>query len=293
MFGVTASRSLAAAVILAAVLVSADCGGSGSPPGPSPSPTPTPPTTPTPPAPPVVNPCSAVAGFFERAAGHRQRCRVHRSSRPTDSSVVWLQLLGSDGLRPGVLLGHRHRHEGGADGGALPDRHDKSGGRLHGRRQAAHHDQGVLRQARATPASGRRRWTWAWSSSRRRWSGLRFRCSPAAPLTGGEVGRDRRLGHRWRVRRAARTLRCRNADRLARHPTPTSRRTSASRRAASARAIPAGRCSSSSGGVWAVAGVTSSVTSRVPERDEQLRQRVQQQHQESFILKYVPGASER
>ncbi len=102
MLGVTVSRFLAAAVILAAVLVAADCGGSGSSPAPSPSPTP--PTTPTPPAPPVVNPCSVLSAFFGAPQGivNGVACTDEQADR---SSVVWLQMQDDDGRALGYCSG--------------------------------------------------------------------------------------------------------------------------------------------------------------------------------------------
>jgi hypothetical protein len=102
MFGVTVSRFLAAAVILAAVIVSAGCGGGGSSPAPSPSPTP--PTTPTPPAAPVVNPCSVLSGFFGAPQGivNGVACTDEQADR---SSVVWLQMQDGDGRALGYCSG--------------------------------------------------------------------------------------------------------------------------------------------------------------------------------------------
>jgi hypothetical protein len=107
MIGVTVFRFLTAAVILAAVLVSADCGGSGSSPPPttpSPPPTTPPSTTPTPPAPPVVNPCSVLSGFFNAPQGivNGVVCTDEQADR---SSVVWLQMQDGDGRSLGYCSG--------------------------------------------------------------------------------------------------------------------------------------------------------------------------------------------
>jgi len=103
MFGVTTSRSLAAACLLAVGLSPAGCGGNGSSGGaaPSPSPAPTPPTQPTAPA---VNPCSVFSGFFDSPQGivNGIACTDEQADR---SSVIWLQLLGSDGREQGYCSG--------------------------------------------------------------------------------------------------------------------------------------------------------------------------------------------
>ena len=104
MSGVTASRFLAAAVISAAALVSADCGGGGS--SSSPAPTPVPPTapTPTPPTTPVGNACSVLSGLLDAPMGivNGTACT---SQQADSSSVVWLQMSDGDGLSLGYCSG--------------------------------------------------------------------------------------------------------------------------------------------------------------------------------------------
>ena len=104
MFGATASRLLAAAAVLAAVLLSADCGGSGSSSSQAPAPVPPTAPTPTPPAAPVVSACSVLSGFLETPQGivNGMACTIQQAD---SSSVVWLQLLDGDGLSLGYCSG--------------------------------------------------------------------------------------------------------------------------------------------------------------------------------------------
>ena len=102
MFEVTPSRFLAAVSIIAALLVSADCGGGGSS---SPAPvTPAAPTPPTPPTAPVGNACSALSGLLDTPQGivNGVTCTDQQAD---SSSVLWLQLRASDGASLGYCSG--------------------------------------------------------------------------------------------------------------------------------------------------------------------------------------------
>jgi V8-like Glu-specific endopeptidase len=87
------------AAVAALALVAAACGGSSSssPAAPSTPASPTTPTTPTTPGPVVGNACSVVSGGAGSVAGivNGIKCTDQQADL---SSVVWLQLLGSDGL---------------------------------------------------------------------------------------------------------------------------------------------------------------------------------------------------
>ena len=98
----TAFRFVAAAGVSAALLVSAACGGGSST---SPAPvSPAAPTTPTPPAAPVANACGVLSGFFDDPQGivNGMACTDQQAD---GSSVVWLHLLGSDGRTFGYCSG--------------------------------------------------------------------------------------------------------------------------------------------------------------------------------------------
>jgi len=101
--GVSAVRFAAAAGLSAGLLLAAACGGSGASTSPAPIP-PTTPTTPTPPAAPVANACSVVSGFSGTPPGivNGVACTDQQADR---SSVVWLHLLGGDGLAVGYCSG--------------------------------------------------------------------------------------------------------------------------------------------------------------------------------------------
>jgi hypothetical protein len=88
---------VAAGAALVAVSLSGCGGGGGSSSAPSSPSSPSSPTTPTTPGSPTGNACTAVAGLFEAPQGivNGVACTDQQADR---SSVVWLQLLGSDGL---------------------------------------------------------------------------------------------------------------------------------------------------------------------------------------------------
>jgi len=89
------SRFAALAVAVLAVVSLAGCGGGG---GPSAAPaTPTSPTSPTDSTPVTGNACSAVTGLFDVPYGIVKGVQC-TDQQADHSSVVWLQLLGSDGL---------------------------------------------------------------------------------------------------------------------------------------------------------------------------------------------------
>jgi V8-like Glu-specific endopeptidase len=103
MVGATTSRFLAVAGIVAALLVSADCGGGGSSSSPAPS-TPAAPTPPPTPTVPIGSSCSVLSGFLDSPQGivNGVTCTNQQAD---SSSVVWLHLLGGDGRTFGYCSG--------------------------------------------------------------------------------------------------------------------------------------------------------------------------------------------
>ena len=97
MFARSFPRVVGAAVAALSVVSFAGCGGGGSSTTPSSPSSPSSPTSPTSPTLPTSSACSAVAGFFDAPQGivNGVACTDQQADR---SSVVWLQLLGSDGL---------------------------------------------------------------------------------------------------------------------------------------------------------------------------------------------------
>jgi V8-like Glu-specific endopeptidase len=89
------SRFVALAVAALAVVAFAGCSG-GSGPSAAPA-TPTPPASPTDSTPVTGNACSAVTGLFDVPYGIVKGVQC-TDQQADHSSVVWLQLLGSDGL---------------------------------------------------------------------------------------------------------------------------------------------------------------------------------------------------